>query len=118
MEGHCNRKTKPRRDMPHAQAYPYTPVWGQSHQPALEEDVSLAHSFNFAMAEVDISKHTVPGDVLLYSWAAERELIDARDADSTVDPIKGGEIGAPREGTETSGDPAVPGPSLDLAYST
>lgn len=80
--------------------------------------MSLLHGFNFAMAGVDISKHTVPGDVLLYSWAVERELVDARDADGTVEPVKGGEIGAPREGTETSGDPAVPGPSLDLAYTT
>ena len=31
-------------------------------------------------------------------------------------PIEGGEVGTHREGTEAMGDPAVPGPSLDLAY--
>lgn len=98
------------------QAYPHALVWCHSHQAALEEDVSLAHSFNFSIAGTDISKHSVPGDSLLKSRAAGRELVDARDADGTVGPIERSEIGAQREGAETSRDPAVPGPSLDLAY--
>lgn len=122
MEGHCNRKTKAQRgDMytsppPRAQAYPHALVWRHSHQATLEEDVSLAHSFSFAMAGMDVSEHTVPGEGLLRSRAAGRELIDAGDADGTEGPIERGEIGAHREGAETSGDPAVPGPRLDLAY--
>lgn len=101
---------------PRAEAYPHALAWCHSHQSALEEDVSLAHSFNFAMAGMDISEHTVPGDGLLRSRAAGRELVDAGDADGTVGPIERGEIGAHRESAETGGDPAVPGPGLDLAY--
>lgn len=118
MEGHCNRRQSPRETCPRAKAYPHALVWGHSHQPILEEDVNLTHSFNFVRARVDISEHTEPGDGLLYSWAAGRELVDASDADSTVGSIKGGEIGAHKEGTETRGDPAVPGPGFNLAYAT
>lgn len=118
MEGHRDRKTEPKGDCPCAKAYPHALVWGHSHQPILEEDVNLTHSFSFVLARVDISEHTEPGDGLLYSWAAGRELVDARDSDGTVGSIKGGEVGAHREGTETRGDPAVPGPSFDLADAT
>lgn len=101
---------------PCAQAYPHALAWVHSHQAALEEDVNLAHSFYFVIAGVDISEHAVPGDGLLYSWAAGRELIDARDADGIAGPIEGGEIGAHGEGTETRGNPAVPDSSLNPAY--
>lgn len=121
MEGHCNRKMKAwgrhvPPPPPWAQAYPHALAWCHSHQAALEEDVSLAHRFNFSVAGMDISEHTVPGDGLLRSRAAGRELVDAADADGTAGPIERGEIGAHGEGAETGGDPAVPGPGLDLAH--
>lgn len=78
----------------------------------------MTHSFNFVLARVDISEHTEPRDGLLYSWAAGRELIHARDADSTVGSIKGGDIGAHKEGTEARRDPTIPGPSFNLTYAT
>lgn len=100
---------------PCAQAYPHALAWVHSHQAALEEDVNLGHSVYLAMAGVDISEHAVPGDGL-YSWAAGRELVDAGGADGIMGPIEGGEIGAHGEGTETRGDPAAPGSSLNPAY--
>ena len=59
---------KPRGDSPpppHAPAYPHALLWAHSHEPILEEDVSLAHSFNSTTASLDISDHTVPGDGFL-----------------------------------------------------
>lgn len=75
-----------------------------------------AHSLKSAVAGLDISDHTVPGDGFLWSWAAGRHVVAARGGDCSAEPIKGGEVGAHRKGTETLGGPAVPGPSLDLTY--
>lgn len=116
-QGHCNRTSKARgRQAPGARAYPHALFSGHGHQPILEEEVNQAHSFSFAAAGLDVSDHTVPGDGLPESWAAVRELVDAGGVDSTAGPIERGEVGIHREGAETLGDPAVPGPSLNLAY--
>lgn len=103
---------------PWAQAHPHALLWVHSHEPVLEEDVSLAHSFRSVAAGLDISDHTVPRDGFLLSWAAGRHVVDARGGDCSAEPVKAGEVGTHREGAETLGDPAVPGPSLDLAQAT
>lgn len=97
-----------------AQAYPRALAWDHSHHAILEEDVDLAYDLVIVMARLDISKHSVPGHILLEPWASRRKLIDTRGADGIVSAIKGSEVGAHREGAETTGSLALPNSSLDL----
>lgn len=76
--------------------------------------MDLAHDLVIFMARLDISKHSVPGDILQESRASRRKLIDTRGADGIVSSIKGSEVGANRDGAEATGSLALPDSSLDL----